>query len=139
MMRKMTKKVPETTDGCPFEKAERLALEAVADPSKKTEYENATSHARHLERGGYRGRIAMGNGKTQVEKLIHHMMEHGPISQREAMIDYHVSSLTRRICDIEEMGYVVHRKENKNPVTGNVYTRYWINKAAPGKMDAFVS
>lgn len=128
----MTKTTDQTTtEGCPFETAERLALEAVGDPSKHSIYETATQRCRQLERGGYKGRIAMGKAQTQVEKLIYHMIHHGPISQREAMVDYHVASLTRRICDIEALGYKIHRKEKTNPVTGNVYTRYWIDQDRP--------
>lgn len=71
----------------------------------------------------------MGKARTQNEKLIHHMLNIGPISLREALLEYNVTSLTRRVCDIAEMGYKVVKDRRHSPVTGQEYTRYGIEVA----------
>ena len=106
------------------EMAEDQAVRSASDPDLPADYAETYTKARAEERGGYKTRIAMGKARTQVEKLIHHMQTIGPISAREAMIEYHVASMTRRMCDIEEMGYDLEKTEKINPVSGNPYTRY---------------
>ena len=106
------------------EKAEDQAVRSTTDPKLPADYAETYATARAAERGGYKTRIAMGAARTQVEKLIHHMKTIGPISAREAMIEYHIASLTRRMCDIEELGYKLVKTERLNPVTKNPYTRY---------------
>lgn len=124
--KKMGTTGPQATTDDVFAEAERLALAASADPALIEEYEIATRRAREIERGGYKRRIAMGKARTQNEKLIHHMLNIGPISLREALLEYNVTSLTRRICDIQEMGYRIVKDQRHNPVTGQEYTRYGI-------------
>lgn len=105
-------------------KAEDQAVLSASNPELPADYAETYNQARAEERGGYKTRIAMGQARTQVEKLIHHMKTIGPISAREAMIEYHVASMTRRMCDIEELGYELVKTEKVNPVSGNPYTRY---------------
>jgi len=63
--------------------------------------------------------------------IFAHMERAGSISAREAMADYGITSatLTRRICDIEAAGIVIHRERRKHPITGRLYTRYSLSQA----------
>lgn len=115
-----------TTD--PFELAERLALEAVQNPEKLEAYKSATEEARRLEGApGWKGRR---NKMTQVEKILDHIKKNGSITQREAYLDYAIQSFTRRIADLREMGYVIRSEPRKHPVTGQDYTRYFLDAEA---------
>ena len=60
--------------------------------------------------------------KTQVEMILDHMTKRGSITQRDAYIDYGVSSFFRRLTDIEEMGYQLDRVIKRHPITGQQYT-----------------
>ncbi len=63
---------------------------------------------------------------TQNEKILNHIRMRGSISQREAYLDYGVSSLTRRIADLRDEGYDIKTLRKKHPTTGQVYARYFI-------------
>lgn len=65
---------------------------------------------------------------TQVEKLLNHMRKIGPISQRDAYLEYDIQSFHRRLSDIREMGIKLKATPKVNPVTGQEYTRYSIEK-----------
>lgn len=77
----------------------------------------------------------MKKARTQVEHLVSHMQRIGPISVREAMLEYKVGSLSRRMVDIQEMGYKVVKFDRVNPVTNNVYVRYGL-EGGPGVTDS---
>lgn len=61
---------------------------------------------------------------TQLETILSHMKRAKSISQREAMIDYSIQSLTKRISELREMGYNIKTVHKKHPVTGQRYARY---------------
>ena len=65
---------------------------------------------------------------TQVEKLLDHMQKIGPISQREAYLEYDIQSFHRRLSDIRQMGIELEAYPKTNPVTGQSYTRYGIKQ-----------
>ena len=46
------------------------------------------------------------------------------ITVREAMIEYHVSSLSKRIQELRERGFDILSIKKKHPVTGQRYVRY---------------
>lgn len=63
---------------------------------------------------------------TQNDKILNHIYMRGSISQREAYLDYGVSSLTRRIADLRDEGYDIRTLRKKHPTTGQVYARYYM-------------
>lgn len=103
------------------EAAERLTLQAYYNPTFTPCLETAAKIIRAAEGGGYRNRITP---MTQVEKLIDHMRDVGPISQREAYLEYDIQSFHRRLSDIRQLGMNLKAYPKKNPVTGQYYTRY---------------
>lgn len=103
------------------EAAERLTLQAFHNPNFTPCLETATRIIRAVESGGFLNRFTP---MTQVEKLIDHMRDVGPISQREAYLEYDIQSFHRRLSDIRQLGMNLKAYPKKNPVTGQHYTRY---------------
>lgn len=68
------------------------------------------------------------NGMTQNDKIINHMLKNGSITQREALIDYSIQSLTKRISELREMGFPIRKEVRRHPVTGQTYARYFLGK-----------
>mgnify|MGYP005991175653 FL=1 len=64
--------------------------------------------------------------KTQHTKIIQHLKTAKGLTVREAMIEYSISSLTKRINELRTMGYDIESVRKKHPVTGQRYTRYFL-------------
>lgn len=108
----------------PFEKAERLALAATADPLLIPAYQLATKVAQVLEGApGWKGKRGH---MTQAEKILNHIRKNGSITQREAYLDYGIQSFHRRLTDLKDAGYSIVGQPKKHPVTGQEYTRYFL-------------
>lgn len=60
----------------------------------------------------------------QAQTVLKHLSNTGTITQREALLDHSVQSLTRRITEIRDAGFKVEGVWKKHPVTGQRYTRY---------------
>lgn len=73
-----------------------------------------------LEMNGWKKR----NGMTQNQKIIAHLKKAGSITVREALVDYSIQSLTKRIAELREDGYKIISKTKHHPVTGQKYVRY---------------
>lgn len=61
---------------------------------------------------------------TQNQQLLKHLRTAGSISQREAILDHSIQSLTRRITDLRLQGFNIHSVQKSHPITGQKYTRY---------------
>lgn len=61
---------------------------------------------------------------SQTEKILNHIRKRGHITLREAIMDYGIQSLTRRIADLREKGHKIVSVPRQHPVTGQDYTRY---------------
>jgi hypothetical protein len=72
---------------------------------------------------------------TQLESIIRHINYAGHITNRQALIDYSIQSLTRRIVDLEEKGFRFIKEEAQHPVTGQRYTRYRLDPNGPRTME----
>ncbi len=64
---------------------------------------------------------------TQIQKLINHLKTAGSISQREAIMDYSIQSLTKRISELRN-DYNMNIKTvwYQHPVTCQKYARYYL-------------
>jgi len=65
---------------------------------------------------------------TQNQILIAHFKKAKSISQREALVDYSIQSLTKRISELKAMGHNIQTQFKKHPVTGQRYARYVLKK-----------
>ena len=64
--------------------------------------------------------------KNQHTKIIKHLQTTKGLTVREAMIEYSISSLTKRIHELRGMGYNIESVRKSHPVTGQRYTRYFL-------------
>lgn len=61
---------------------------------------------------------------SQNEIILNHIRRAKSISQREALIDHGIQSLTKRISELRSMGYRIKTVHKKHPITGQRYARY---------------
>lgn len=66
---------------------------------------------------------------TQHNMIIKHLRTTKGLTVREAMIEYSISSLTKRVHELRAMGYDIESVKKKHPVTGQRYTRYFLLEA----------
>ena len=62
--------------------------------------------------------------KPQLKTILKHLNTTGSISNLEAITHYNIMSLSRRVSDLEELGYKFSRELKAHPVTGQPYKRY---------------
>lgn len=68
---------------------------------------------------------------TQNQQILEHMKRTGSITMREALIDYSVQSLTKRIQELRALGYKIDSVKKLHPTTGQRYTRYTLKRKTP--------
>jgi biotin operon repressor len=61
---------------------------------------------------------------TQHTLILKHLRATTGLTVREAMIEYSISSLTKRIQELRDMGYDIVSNKKHHPVTGQRYVRY---------------
>jgi|Laugrespbdmm15dd_1035085.scaffolds.fasta_scaffold194442_1 hypothetical protein len=61
---------------------------------------------------------------TQNSKIIAHIKKAGGITQRDALLDYSIQSLTRRITELRDAGHDIVSVDKKHPTTNQKYTEY---------------
>lgn len=103
-----------------FEKAESLCLLAVKDPSLVPEYQTAHAAAQALEHTGWK----RSTGMTQNQIIMKHLEKAGSITVREALVEYSVASLTKRIQELREAGHAILSTTKHHPITKQRYVRY---------------
>lgn len=103
-----------------FEEAERLCLLATNDPQYQEAYEQAMQQVSLIEHSGWKRRTGM----TQEAKVLNHLNTVGSITVREAMVDYSISSLTKRISNLRAEGHNIISEKKRHKVTGQEYVRY---------------
>jgi biotin operon repressor len=64
---------------------------------------------------------------TQNSILLKHFRKTGSISQREALIDYSIQCLAKRIQELRDGGYDIVTVYKKHPITNQRYARYELN------------
>lgn len=60
----------------------------------------------------------------QLDTIMKHLQTVGSISTLEAITQYNIMSLSRRICDLEQKGVKFNRVRKAHPVTFQRYVRY---------------
>lgn len=68
-------------------------------------------------------------GTTQNKLLLAHFKKAKSISQREAMVDYSIQCLTKRIQELRDAGYNIITEIRKHPITKQRYARYVMKKS----------
>lgn len=103
-----------------FDMADKACIRAEDDPLWKPLHDHLMKLCFTLENSG-RKKV---NGMTQNQKLIAHFKKAGSITVREAMLEYSIQSLTKRIQELRDAGYNIISKTKQHPVTGQKYVRY---------------
>lgn len=62
---------------------------------------------------------------TQHQLILNHLEATGSITVREALIEYSIPSLTKRISELRRNGHPISDKWKKHKVTGQWYKRYY--------------
>jgi hypothetical protein len=66
----------------------------------------------------------------QHKLIIKHLRTTKGITVREAMIEYSISSLTSRVCELRRDGYPILSTTKRHPVTKQRYVRYTLLEEA---------
>lgn len=61
---------------------------------------------------------------TQNQRILKHLQRAGSITVREALVEYSVASLTKRIQELREMGNDIISTTKFHPITKQKYVRY---------------
>jgi len=64
------------------------------------------------------------NLTPQARTVLAHMKKAGQITQREAIMDHSVQSLTRRITELLDAGCAILKTPKVHPVSGQRYMAY---------------
>lgn len=64
---------------------------------------------------------------TQHANILKHLKTTKGLTVREALIEYSISSLTKRVHELRGMGYDIVSHPKKHPVTGQRYVRYTLS------------
>ena len=67
----------------------------------------------------------MSNTK-QLDTIMKHLQTVGSITNREAIVEYNIMALPRRICDLKEFGLKFNSVRKTHPVTFKRYVRYYL-------------
>lgn len=65
---------------------------------------------------------------TQNQIILKHLRKAGSITVREAIVEYSIQSLTKRIQELREAGNNIISDVRYHPVTGQKYVRYSLEK-----------
>lgn len=105
-----------------FERAEELCLLATQNPLFIAEYRAAMGEVSKIEHAGWKRKTNM----TQEDKVLKHLQSVGSITVREALVDYSIQSLTKRISNLRAAGHDIESKRRRHKVTGQEYVRYML-------------
>jgi len=65
---------------------------------------------------------------TQQQLIIKHLHKAGSITVREAIVEYSIQSLTKRIQELRELGHEIVSTTKFHPMTGQKYVRYSLER-----------
>lgn len=66
----------------------------------------------------------------QTVTVLDHLVKAGTITQRQAMADHSIQSLTKRISELRDAGVEVEGEWKRHPITGQRYMQYRLNEPA---------
>ena len=73
---------------------------------------------------------------NQNSTIIAHLQRTGSITMREAMLDYSIQSLTKRISELRKAGYHIETEHRQHPTSGQRYARYRLVSKTKSKSKA---
>jgi len=110
-----------TTDTCDFVEAEQTYLSASrGELWALQEFPYWNYRVTLNETQGWK----RNTGMTQNQKIMKHLRKAGSITVREAMVEYSIQSLTKRINELREAGHNIVSNTKYHPITRQKYVRY---------------
>lgn len=103
-----------------FDMADKAVLKAEDDPLWKPLHDHLMKLVWKIENNGWKRKTGM----TQHQKLLAHFKKAGSITVREAMVEYSIQSLTKRIQELRDRGFKIKSVVKYHPVTQQKYVRY---------------
>ena len=61
---------------------------------------------------------------NQNDMIIAHLQRTGSITQREALMDHSIQSITKRISELRKAGFKIETEHRMHPISGQRYARY---------------
>lgn len=113
-----------STEDLLFHMSDVACVRAWDDAAWKPYHVRLYSMCMTLENNGFK----KVNGMTQNQKIVAHLKRAGSITQREAILDYSIQSLTKRISELRENGYKITSHVKFHPITKQKYVRYEMAK-----------
>ena len=71
-----------------------------------------------------KGQFDLSGLSPQNRQLVHHFRRAGRITQRQAIVDYSIQSLTKRVSELRDAGLSIISNTKNHPVTGQRYVEY---------------
>lgn len=65
----------------------------------------------------------------QGRRLLTMLQRQGSVTQREALMDESIQSLTKRIWELRHHGIAIRTQYKRNPITGQRYARYHLTES----------
>jgi len=103
-----------------FDLADRVCIRTINDDRWKPISERLLTLCEKHENNGWKRKTGM----TQELKVLNHIKTAGSITVREALVEYSVNSLTKRISNLRAAGHSIVSNVKSHPVTGQRYVRY---------------
>lgn len=110
----------QSTEDLLFHMADTACVRAWEDEGWGPFHKRLLTMCIKIENHGWKKRTGM----TQNQKILAHLNKAGSITVREALIEYSIQSLTKRIQELREAGYNIVSKVKYHPVTKQKYVRY---------------
>lgn len=110
--------MPKISEDDLFDWAERLALQAVEDPTKVGDYERAMLAITKIE-GGWKVKTR----QSQNDKVLKHLKSGKTLSPLEALGIYGIYRLAARIFELREAGHEI-TADIKDDGQGRTYAEY---------------
>lgn len=108
-----------------FHMAETACVRAWKDEGWGPYHKRLLTTAIKIENSGWKRKTGM----SQNQKILNHLNKAGSITVREAMADYSIQSLTKRISELREQGHNIKSTRRVHPTTKQTYVRYVLQAA----------
>lgn len=103
-----------------FDMADKACVRAWDDEGWGPFHKRLLTACLRLETYGWKKKTGM----TQNQKILAHLKKAGSITVREALVEYSIQSLTKRIAELRDAGFPIVSKVKHHPVTNQKYVRY---------------
>lgn len=85
---------------------------------------------------GIRSESLKTTSTTQAKRILNHLKAGNSMTQRSALMDFGIMSVSKRISELREHGHDIRKVMEKNNHTEQRYMRYWLADANGNAMKA---